>query len=241
VTASEEDRIAELVGQSRFERKRKLLPNLRLKYPNDHEMLKLANLAKVNHHSFGGTIRNLILSAHENNSSFRNLSAPKVRSTLKTIARQAQQLEEILNGIDVQSEGSKQRAGRMLEWELGKLRKGADFLLPQYISSLNHLSDAARRAAMAVTSKRGPKGAGANFAFDLFIQGLLITARQHYGGWTLYRSKDRTWRGSLLTALIILKNYLPRNFFPPGDLGTSIDHIKTKFYRYIAKNRADDH
>lgn len=237
MTSSEEARAADLVGRRRFERLRKRLPNLRLKYPDDNEILKLAALAGAKNHSdFSSSINGLIFDAHLNNESFSNLSAPKIRSTLQTIARCAHQLETALKGIDEGSGGSNQHAGLMLEIELAKLQRSGDFLLPEYISKLSQLGRAAQRSSGAVKSKRGPKGAGGNLAFDLFVEGLLSGERLGRGHWTIYRRADGTWAGSLIEALKTLQNYLPRNFFPPGDVGNAADHVRTKLHSYIAKN-----
>jgi hypothetical protein len=112
----------------------------------------------------------------------------------------------------------------------------AMILLPEYVNLLNALSDAAQRAATLPKSKRGSKGAGGNPAFDLFVQALLMAARQRGGDWTIYRSADQRWTGSLLTALEILRPYLPLGFFPSGALGRSVEHIRKKFRVYITRN-----
>jgi hypothetical protein len=147
MTSSEEARAADLVGRRRFVRLRKRLPDLRLKYPDDDETLKLADLAGAkNHLDFGSSINGCILDAHLNDESYRGLSAPKIKGALHTVARNARQLETALKGIDEGSAGSKQRAGLMLETELAVIQRLGDFLLPEYISRLDQLSQAAQRA-----------------------------------------------------------------------------------------------
>jgi len=88
-----------------------------------------------------------------------------------------------------------------------------------------------------VKTRRGPKGAGRNPAFDIFIQNLLMAARQRQGSWTNYRNANQTWTGSLLRALEILKPYLPRDFFPGGELGRTVEHVRNKLKAHIAKNQ----
>jgi hypothetical protein len=234
---SEENGLTDLVAKRRFERLRKLLPKLRLEYPSDPEILVLAKLAKLAEvdNRFGDHVRHIILDAHLSDASFRTLSTPKVRSTLTTIARQAASLRALLEEIDAGSRGSRQRAGLMLEQELGKLQEGA-FLLPEYVLCLKQLGDAAQRTAGSVKSKRGPKGAGGNFAFNLFVESLLMAAWQRGGDWTVGRHKDGTWRGTLLEALAILKPYLPGGFFPGGDLGRAVEHIRMQFGKHITES-----
>jgi hypothetical protein len=108
-------------------------------------------------------------------------------------------------------------------------------LLPEYIDLLNALSNIAQRVAQGPMHL--PKGAGGNPAFDRFIRNLLMGARMYGGSWTNYRSKDQTWKGTLLDALKILKKYLPPRFFPPGELGRSVEHIKRKLWNHIERAR----
>jgi hypothetical protein len=229
-----------LVAESRWNRKRKLLPRLRLRYPSDSELWQISELAKVDDLSgFGGHIRSIILDAHLNDASLRKLSTPILRKTLSSLASQADRLGKTLRAIDVESRGSAYRAGQLFELELAKLQINEGMvLLPECIDLIDVLSEAARRAALLPTAKRGPKGAGGNPAFDLFVQSLLMAARQRRGYWTNYRSAGGAWKGSLLSALEILRPYLPHRFFPSGELGRSIDHIRKKFKHYITKNLA---
>ena len=106
-------------------------------------------------------------------------------------------------------------------------------LLPRYIDLLDALSRAAQRAACK--PMHVPKGAGGNWAFDNFINDLVMTARMLGGSWTNYRSRDDTWKGTLLEALRILEKYLPRDFFPPGMLGRSVEHIRKKLADHIRR------
>jgi hypothetical protein len=90
-SASEEDRVERIMQgkdplalwnafyENRWNRRRKLLPSLRLTYPNDDELKYIAKLAEVNDaSSFGRSIHSIILDAHLNDQSFRTLSVPKV-------------------------------------------------------------------------------------------------------------------------------------------------------------------
>ena len=132
-------------------------------------------------------------------------------------------------------------AGHLIEAEL--YASGSEMvLLPEYVILLEALNTAAQRAAGKTISF--PRGAGGNPAFDMFIEDLLMIARMHGGSWTNYRSKDQSWAGTLLKALEILKKYLPHSgFFPPGELGRSVEHIRNKLNQHIARSRRqpDDH
>ena len=109
-------------------------------------------------------------------------------------------------------------------------------LLPQYIDLLHGLSSAAQRAAQK--PMHVPKGAGGNWAFDNFIEDLVMTARTGGGSWTNYKARDGIWTGTLLEALTILKEYVPRRgFFPNGVVGRSVEHIRKKLADHIQRGR----
>jgi len=132
-------------------------------------------------------------------------------------------------------------AGILIEIELVEFQQfkvGGMILLPEYISLLDVLSDAAQRAARKAIHE--PRGAGGNPAFDIFIQHLLMAARQRGGSWTNYRAADETWNGTLLKAVGLLEKYLPRKFFPAGQLGRSIEHIRTKLGDHMKAFRPPD-
>jgi hypothetical protein len=229
-----------LVFERRWKRKRKLLPNLRLRYPNDNELHELAELAKVDNCSvFGSHIRSIILDAHLNTGLLRNFSAPRVRQILTGVASHAQLLSKHLRALDVGQGGSAEHAGLLIELQLPKSELSKSTIsLPECIGMLEGLSVAAQRGAASVKTRRGPKGAGRNPAFDIFIQNLLMAARQRQGSWTNYRNANQTWTGSLLQALEILKPYLPRDLFPRGELGRAVEHVRNKLKVHIAKNQS---
>ena len=107
----------DIVIQRRADRRRKLLPQLGLSYPSDHEVLKIAELAKVDEPAaFGDHLRSIILDAHSNAALFKGLSAPKVQNILNNIARHARQLAASLREVDVGSQGSAANAGFDLNW-----------------------------------------------------------------------------------------------------------------------------
>jgi hypothetical protein len=228
----------ELVWKSRAERKRKLLPNLKLTYPNDLEMEQIAKFAEVDDtRIFADHIRSIILDAHWDDASWRNLSIPKVREALDKVVTRAQALAGVLHSLDVDAKASAELAGRILEIEMGTSPlEDRLVLIPDFIRLLNWLSKSASEAVLP-KSTRGPKGAGGNRAFDLFIQNLLVAAWQRRGNWTISRSADGTWGGSLPKALKLLKPYLPHGFFPAGELGRSVEHVRKKFMDYITKNQ----
>ena len=228
-----------LLGAYRRLPVRELLPNLRLRYPNDNELHELAEPAKVDNCSvFGSHIRSIILDAHLNTRTLRNLSAPRVQKILTSVASRAQSLSKHLKTLDVGKGGSAERAGLLIELQLKKSELSKDTIsLLECIDLLEALSVAAQRGAVSVKTRRGPKGAGRNPAFDIFIQNLLMAARQRQGSWTNYRNANQTWTGSLLRALEILKPYLPRDFFPGGELGRTVEHVRNKLKAHIAKNQ----
>ena len=69
-----EDPVAlwDALAKNRWNRRRKLLPNLRLRYPTDDEIRHIAKLAKVDHR-LHGTINGIIFDAHLADASFRTL------------------------------------------------------------------------------------------------------------------------------------------------------------------------
>ena len=68
----------DIVIQRRADRRRKLLPQLGLSYPSDHEVLKIAELAKVDEPAaFGDHLRSIRRHADSNAALFKGLSAPK--------------------------------------------------------------------------------------------------------------------------------------------------------------------
>jgi hypothetical protein len=227
------------LAKNRWNRKCKLLPNLRLTYPSDDESRQIAELAGIDYSSwFCHHIHSIILDAHLNHASFLTLSIPEVRTTIEGVATQTNRLGEILSKLDVGrgSRGSKEYAGWLIERELvlQQLEVGGMVLLPQYIELLHGLSSAAQRAAQK--PMHPPKGAGGNPAFDSFIEDLLMAGRMLGGSWSNSRSRDQIWKGTLLEALEILKEYLPRKgFLPPGELGRSVEHIRTKLNDHIRR------
>jgi hypothetical protein len=229
---------SEMVSESRWNRRRKLLPNLRLKYPNNDEMQELARLAKVDEPSiFSDHICSIILDAHLNHASLRTLSAPEVRKILKNVMLKAQRLASALRNIDVWTKGSAYHAGMLLEYQIAHFQfRNEAVLIPAYVELLTALHDAASSAARLAKAERGPKGASGNRAFNWFIESLYMAAWQRRGKWTNYASADGPWTGSLLKALEILKPYLPADFFPGGVLGRSIEHIRKKLTDNITKN-----
>ena len=231
-----EEALRKELTTNRWNRRCKLLPNLRLRYPTDDEIQHITKLAKVNR-ALHGTINGIILDAHLADLSFRTLSIPRVKKALNNVANRASQLGELLSRLDIGrgGTGSLDRAGELLEIELFVLQqtRARRILLPKYIDLLEGLSSAARRAAQK--PMRLPKGAGGNPAFDDFIENLLMAARSSGGRWTNYRSTDGTWKGTLLEALSVLKKYLPRKFFPPGELGRSVEHIRKKLGDHIQR------
>jgi hypothetical protein len=237
---SGDDRLALLnaLQENRWNRRCKLLPNLKLIYPSDDESRQIAELAKVKDASwFARKIQSVILDAHLSHSLFLGLSIPRVKEQLERVAIQAIRLGNVLGEIDVgrESRGSKDYAGWLIERELalGQSATGGMILIPEYIDLLDALSGGAHRAK--AKPMHFPKGASGNPAFDQFIEDLLMSARMSGGRWTNYKLRDGTWTGTLLETLGILKKYLPDEFFPTGVLGRSVEHIRKKLKDHIRK------
>jgi hypothetical protein len=214
------------------------LPNLKLNYPNDDEQACIAQLARVeNTTAFAQGIRSIILDAHLAHQQFQTLSVSDVRKIINQVAEQAELLKNVLTQLDVGSgsEGSFMEAGYLLEREL--CASGSEMTqLPKYMVLLDALNTAAQQSVDKPISF--PRGAGGNPAFDMFIEDLLMIARMHGKRWTNYRSEDGSWTGTLLQGLEILKKYLPQSgFFPPGELGRSVEHVRNKLDQHIAKSR----
>ena len=87
----------QLAADNRWERKRKLLPLLKLKYPNDLEKQKLSHLAKVD--SFGSHLKSIILDAHLNHATHYRRSMVEVKRRLNSVMKKANELEEALREI----------------------------------------------------------------------------------------------------------------------------------------------
>jgi len=227
-TAGYETRKA-VVHDRRFKRMRALLPKLKLQYPNDLEVERLVKLAKVHDlPAFEILIRNLILDAHLSDRRMRRVSAIEIRKLLQDISKKASHLGRSLSKVDVGSGGSAENAGYLLEIKLANFSFKQDLLLiPEFEALLDAVSKAASEAARSTPSKRGPKGAGGNAAFNLFVELLLNAAWQMRGDWTNYKSANGEWTGSLLEALEILEPYLPKDFFPSAELGDQSNISRT--------------
>jgi hypothetical protein len=151
---------------------------------------------------------------------------------LQTIAEKSSNLSRSLAAIDIGRGGSAEYAGYLLEMKLAdSVSKQALVLIPEFVTLLEAASTAAGEAALSVVPKHGPKGARGNAAFNPFIELLLGAARQKHGGWTLHKSVDGKWIGSLLEALKILEPYLPKGFFPRAELGRSVKHILDRYQK----------
>jgi hypothetical protein len=225
------------LAESWQKRNQKVIQNLNPKYPTPSELQKLSTLAQVDSPKvFGTHIKSILFDAHLNNAALR-VSTPAVKSALKNVTQVAQALAGALRGIDIGTGGSAEHAGTLLEWELNHpLPQDGLFLIPHYVQVLESLSEAASRAVQRAKSTSGPKGASGSPAFNPFIESLLLAAWQRGGHWTIFRSADGTWRGSLLEAVELLKPYLPEGFLPQAELGRSIEHIRKKFKDYTTKS-----
>jgi hypothetical protein len=223
--------------QSWRSRLRKLLPQLQLEYPDDAVMRHLSNLIGATDPTFSNSIKSIILDAHLNDAAQRKASDVEIAALLKKVKSQAVALQELLSRLDIGAEGSAYQAGLRLEFALDTQRaNGSLDLIPEYIRILENLTAAAEAAEKRVRPKKGPKGAGGNPAFDRFIESLEMQARQRNRKWTIYRSCDGTWSGTLLEAVRILKPYLPSGFLPNPDPGRSIENIRSKLKTHITEN-----
>jgi hypothetical protein len=183
------------------------------------------------------SIKSAILDAHLNDAALRNLSASEVSQKLKSIRVQTAKLQESLSAIDVGAKGSGHLAGLRLEFELDAQQvDGSLNLIPEYVQLLKDLIAAADGAIKRIKPRRGPQGAGGNPAFDRFIESLVMAALQRNVELTIGRATDGVWQGTLLEVVQTLEPYLPSGFFPSGELGRSIEHIRSKLYKRITKN-----
>src|SRR4051812_18144874 len=108
------------------QRSRRILEHvkkLRIKFPNEAEMGRLAELAQVRESSasgFGQHIRSIILDAHLNDASMKGSATPEVKKALSSVAKQAAKLAATLREMDLKIAGgiggSSQTAGTRLEW-----------------------------------------------------------------------------------------------------------------------------
>jgi hypothetical protein len=116
---------------------KKVIQNLKPKYPTPSALQKLATLAQVNDpKAFGEHVRQVILDAHLNHTALQTLAMPKVRSALRRVRQRAQVLSEVLQQMDVGTRGSANRAGMLLEWELNHpVPEDGLFLIPSYLKS----------------------------------------------------------------------------------------------------------
>jgi hypothetical protein len=243
----------DLVMESRWQRKRKLLPSQKLKYPSEQEVDEVSRLAAVKY-PFGSHIDSIILDAHLDDASYKNISIPAVRKRLTRVATLTTELAKQLNAIDVGSKGSFEHAGRLLEIELGKVQwRESMFLLPEYIDLLSILRGAASAGAAKTVPRRNPKtegkskrgrkrGSVENPAFNRFVRTLWSVVRQYGGKLTIYQDRigDASWAGSWLPVLEILREYLPANFFPRGELGGSVYGIVRALKKHIEINSITD-
>jgi hypothetical protein len=231
----------EVVWARRWERKRRLLPRLRLSYPNDLESQKLCDLARVDDGPaiFISNLRSIILDAHLDDLALRGLSVPEVRIALKKVTVACESLRGALSAIDVGTGGSAERAGILLEIELASDdSSGQTALIPECLEFLDRVNNAATKAAEGVQSKRGPKGTAGSPAFGFFVVSIQTAAWQRGGDWTNYRSTDGSWTGTLLQAIEILTPYLPKDFLPQGETrGRAVEYIRKRLKDHITKNR----
>ena len=166
------------VSKNRWERKRKLLPNLKLQYPGIDKLAEIASLAgveKSRHETFGSSVKGIILDAHLNTASMQEQSIPEVKKVLQGLGTKALQLRDALHNIDIDlntavaAGGTKQLAGMLLEFEIGKSQiREKLVLVPEYVELLTALNKASLQAADSLKAKRGSKGAaGSSRVSDL--------------------------------------------------------------------------
>jgi hypothetical protein len=157
---------------------------------------------------------------------------------LNNVTARCLELRRTLAAMDVGTGGSVERAGFLFEMDLGcNSFKGEQMLIPDCLEFIDRVNGAASKAAERAKSKRGPKGTTGSPAFGPFIEALQVAAPQRRGDWTIYRSADQSWTGSLLEAVMILKPHLPKNFLPRGEVGRAIEHIRKKLTDHTTKNQ----
>jgi hypothetical protein len=211
-----------------------------LKYPTDAETQKLVELASVDDTPvFRSHLQSIILDAHLNDVALKGLSEPEVRRALNKVATACKNLRGALSALDVGAGGSAERAGFLLETELGSEASSEHpALIPDCLELLDRVNNAASKAADRAKSKRGPKGTAGSPAFGSFIESLQMAAWQLRGHWTISRKADGSWTGTFLQAIEILKPCLPADFLPHGELGRAVEHIRKKLKDHTTKNRS---
>jgi hypothetical protein len=97
-----------------------------------------------------------------------------------------------------------------------------DFL--QVLDELTFLLDRSKKTTAQVTRKAGHP-TGGSLAFDTYIAGLWLAVRSNGGKLTIYKSPEGLWAGSAVDIVNLLRPYLPKRNFVPGNLGSSLKRI----------------
>jgi hypothetical protein len=226
-----------LAGWSRLLREHHALPYLSLAEKLTEEKLEeLARLAQIKYvPQFRSTIQGLILDAYKSDANRHGSSAEITGTSLEKVIIKAEELKSALSEVDVGAPA--EYPGMLLELQLELAHfKRQSVLIPDLMELTDLLISAASKAKPR-ESKRGRRpAAGGNFAFDDFVRGLFKAPWLYGGIWRVSKSKT-VYKGNFLSALEILRPFLPDQFYPKGNLGRSVDHIlnKSRLRRLLPK------
>jgi hypothetical protein len=199
------------------------------------QLAELAGVPKTSHTLFGNLITQAIGEAHIDHAIVRG-KLPKaqysdVARELRLVGTPAKRLDATLKSLG--DKDTNPRRWHAKVFAISLLPDWTDYrhCLKRLIADLSKAEQRARSAYPSLNRRGRPKGVGGNRAFDHFVKRLYEIARETGGRWKHYRDPHYRdpkvkWKGSLMTALKILKPHLPsRGFFPNAELGRSLEHL----------------
>jgi hypothetical protein len=98
----------------------------------------------------------------------------------------------------------------------------------QLLDSLAASLECSKKSIAPFTSRVG-RPRGGNLAFDTFIADLWLAVRSNGGKLTIYKSPEGRWAGTALDIVDLLRPHLPKRNFVPGNLGSSLNRIITRW------------
>src|SRR5439155_19430503 len=190
---------------------------------------------------FSSSIKGIICDAHDLHAFYGQRHKPTdVVNRISGILKAAQNLQEHLRSVH-NPNADAQSACDLIDYALvSGVPKEERLLASDYLRLLNMFLKAgtsAEREAILYAKRGQRKGAGGNLAFDRMIEDLIMTARARGKYWTLtWNYVENKWEGTLIEAVTILRPYLPSSgFFPKGQLGRAIRHIRDKLSAHMKK------
>jgi hypothetical protein len=228
--------------------------SLSLRFPTEAELQRLEELANTRPESqinFFGNINSLIQEAHYFHKLF-HAGPKKYRAALERLQRIATHLHAVNAELDGVVEAGQSANGdpektfaydflnEAIDRSPGPWQ--SDRRLAKHVQKLSDflaVSQRAEQQAKAIWGRRGRRtGAGGNYAFNIFVQQLYLTAWTSGGRFTNARNKDpQQWSGSLVEVLEILRPYLP-SFFPPAEIGRAAQNIVDQLRAHMNAHRS---